>query len=256
MDKQRTDAEPRPLTGELRFEEADFHALSEGLAGDRQYDDARLTARRKLGTLGKRAVALAAERGLELASRTSLHTPSAFNGMRVRRLWTYIARSKPEKTRLRRTLGADLAKDLDAAYRNAYLCLALEAEALEVSLRIHPEAWYDGQNLVGRVQREGYDGWRDALNRLDGFRLVLHDWKGDWSLGEIETHRLQEFMKYYRPGEHRLTVERRWPAPRGGRAHAFGSEVPEQMLAEWTRLIDLYRFTAWSQESDFLFPSD
>lgn len=253
--EQRPDVEPRPLAGDIRFEESDFHALAEGLCGDRQYDDARLATRRKLGALGKRAVALAAERGLELTSRTSLHTPSAFNGMRVRRIWAYVTRSKGEKSRLRRTLGADLAKDLDAAYRNAYLCLAIEAEALEVSLRIHPEAWYDGQNLMGRVQREGFAGWRDELNRLEGFRLVLHDWKGDWSLGGIETHRLQEFCKYYRPGEHRLTVERRWPAPRGARSHAFDGAVPDLLLEEWTRLLDLYRFSAWSKESDFLFPS-
>ena len=55
------------------------------------------------------------------------------------RIWAYVTRrqggekAKPEAA----CIGSELGKDLDSAYRNAYLCLAIEAEALEVSLRIH-----------------------------------------------------------------------------------------------------------------------
>ena len=87
----------------------------------------------------------------------------------MRRIWAYLTRTKAEKTRLRRVLGPDLAKDLDAAYRNAYLCLAIEAEALEVSLRIHPEGWYDGQNLLHRTKAEGV---RPLLSTSGGICLV------------------------------------------------------------------------------------
>lgn len=250
---EKPDAEPKALTSEIRFEEADFHALSDRLAGDRQFDDARLMTRRKLGTLAKQAVERLAGGGLELVSRTSLHTPNTFNAMRVKRIWAYLVRSKPEKSRLKRTLGADLAKDLDAAYRNAYLCLAVEAEALEVSLRLHPEAWYDGQNLVNRTRREGLDGWLAELNRLDGFYLKMHDWKGEWRLGSLDRSALKEFLSFYKPGEHRLSVERRWPVPPGARGAALGPEAPLELLDQLHRLASLYRFTAWSEHSDFLF---
>lgn len=253
----KPEAEPRPLREIVPFEEGDFHVLSEGLAKDPQYNDRRLATRRKLGALGKEAVRRAAEGedGVELLSRTSLHHPTTFNGMRVRRLWTYVCRGKKAKTKLRRILGAELAKDLDAAYRNAYLCLAIESDALEVALRIHKDAWYDGQNLVNRVEREGLDGWIERLNATPGYRLRLDDWKGEWRCGELDRDRVTEFLKYYKPGDHSLTVERRWPAPAGARGGVLGEGVPEALLDEVAALIPLFRYSAWSEESDFLLSS-
>jgi len=250
------DLEPKPLPALAPFEEGDFHALSEGLSRDPQYNDRRLVARRKLGTIAQAAVARIAEDSggeLELAQRTSLHQPHAFNHMRVRRLWAYICRGKAEKTRLKRVIGAELAKDLDAAYRNAYLCVALEAEALEVSLRIHKDAWYDGQNLLNRLKAEGLEGWRAQLNRLDGFRLRMDDWKGEWPCGRLGVDRIEEYLRYYKPGDHSLTVECRFPAPAGARGAVLSADVPEGMVEELARLVPLYRFMVWSAESDHLF---
>ena len=249
------DSEPAPLTGEIAFEEGDFHALSPSCATDPQFDDRRLVTRRKLGALGKRAVALAAEDGVELESRTSLHRPTVFNHMRVRRIWTYLCRTKAEKKRLRKLIGAELAKDLDAAYRNGYLCIAIEDEALEVSLRLRAEGWYDGQNLVNRVKREGLEGWLERLNALQGFQLRMHDWKGEWRCGDLTSDRLEEFLSYYKPGEHALTVESRLPAPAAARGSATAPGVAEGMLGEVRKLLPLYRFSVWSKESDFLFES-
>jgi hypothetical protein len=250
------DLEPKPLARMAPFEEGDFHALSETLSKDPQYNDRRLVTRRKLGTIaqaGIEEIERATDGALKLLQRTSLHQPHAFNHMRVRRLWAYICRGKQEKTRLKRVIGAELAKDLDAAYRNAYLCVALEAEAIEVSLRIHKDAWYDGQNLVHRVRREGLDGWKQALNALPGYQLRLDDWKGEWPLGKLGSERLEEYLKYYKPGDHSMTVERRFPAPAGARGAALADDVPERLVAELVRLVPLYRFTVWSQESDHLF---
>ncbi|HED66255.1 MAG TPA: hypothetical protein ENJ09_11945 [Planctomycetes bacterium] len=249
--------EPSPLTGEIRFEEADFHALSERLAGDPEATPRRLVTRRKLLALGKRAVAELKADGYAFESRTSLHHPHAFNGNRVRRIWTYLTRPKAEKRSLKKVLGPDLGKDLDAAFRNAHLALAIEAEALEVSLRIHPDGWYDGQNLKNKVERTemGFDAWRDELNRLDGFFLRMDDWKGEWRCGELTRERLEEFLSYYTPGDHRLSVERRWPVPAAARDAALGEEVPGTLVGELRRLGPLYRCTAWSPENDHLFSS-
>ncbi len=247
------DTEPAPLTGSVAFEEGDFHALSPACATDPQYSDRRLVTRRKLGALARQAVALCADRGVVLDARTSLHNPTVFNHMRVRRIWAYLCRGKAEKKRLKSVIGTELAKDLDAAYRNAYLCLAIEEDALEVSLRLRSESWYDGQNLVNRLAREGTSEWLRLLNGLAGFRLHLHDWKGEWTCGSLTSERIEEFLKYYKPGEHALTVESRLPAPASARQAAFGERVPEGMLAEVVRLVPLYRFTVWSKESDFLF---
>ena len=253
-----TGSEPAPLKGLQSLEEGDFHGLSPALSRDAQYDDRRLVARRKLGAIAKEALArLPGPKagGPDLISRTSLHHPHQFNGMRVKRLWAYLCRGKQAKGKLKKVLGAELAKDLDAAYKNAYLCVALEEDAIETSLRIHVDAWYDSQNLSKRLAAEGLDGWIEHLNALDGYFLRLGDWKGEWRCGELDRTKLEEFLRFWKPGEHALRVERRFPAPPGGRAHAFGPEVPQMLADELVRLVPLYRFTAWSDESNFLFGS-
>src|SRR5678815_639713 len=160
--------------------------------------------------------------------------------MQVKRIWAYAARAKAEKKRLKSVLGADLAKDLDAAYRNAYLCAAVENDALEVSLRIHADAWFDGANLTNRVKKEGFEGWKRELNALDGYRLRLADWKGEWPCGALGREKLEEFLKYYKPAEHALVVERRWPAPPGARSALFAPHVPREVVTEMLRLVPLY----------------
>jgi hypothetical protein len=248
--------EPEPLLDSTAFEEWDFEALAPQHARSSESNEHRLRARRKLLGLAKVfARDLRQRSGLALEARTSLHNPHAFNGNKVQRLWAYLMRPKAEKTRLRKVLGRDLAKDLDQAYRNAYLCIGLEHELLEVSLRIHPDAWFDGQNLIRRVEAEGVQAWLAILNRLDGFQLRLHDWKGEWLCGALTPEALQEFLRFYTPGEHQLVVDRRWPVPAapGARAAACGPKVPGTLLAELARLEELYRFAVWSEESDFLF---
>jgi hypothetical protein len=248
-----SDAEPRPLRGEVVFEEGDFHSLSKALAGDPQYNDRRLVARQKILALGKKVVKETAALGCPLDCRTSLHHPHVFNGMRVRRIWAYLTRSRAEKRRLKGILGAELGRDLNAAYRNAYLCLAIEAEALEVSMRIHPDAWYDGQNLVNRVKREGMGRWLELLNALGGWRLQMHDWKGEWRCGDLSVERLEEYLSYYTPGDHRLSVAKRWPAPEGARGGALDPAVGPELVRTAVAMVPLYRYSVWSEESSFLF---
>ncbi len=254
--KEPTPSEPK---GTLRgpFEPWDFEALSGPRSRSPEYNEKRLEARRRLLALGKDAAKKVKSIGVSLEARSSLHNPHAFNGNRVSRLWTYLVRAKTEKARLRKVLGSDLAKDLDRAYKNIYLCLAIEHDALEVSLRIHADAWYDGQNLLRRVKAEGLDGWLSVLNTLDGFRLGLDDWKGEWRCGKLTRESLEEYLRHYTPGEHQLLVERRWPVPTDPeqRKAILAGEVSETMLAEVLRLVPLYEYCAWSRTSDFLFES-
>jgi len=253
----RGEPEPRARAELAPFVEGDFHVLGSGLARDPQFNDKRLETRRKLLSLAKVMAARAeAECGLALEPRTSLHNPHAFNQQQVRRLWAYLTRPKSEKSRLRQTLGSDLGKDLDAAYRNAFLCAAIETDMFEVSLRIHADAWFDGQNLVKRIAAGGFDEWKRRLDALGGYRLRLADWKGEWLCGALTRESLEEFLRFYKPGEHALAVERRFPAPAGTRGECLAPEFPARVVEELMRLVPLYRFSAWSQESDWLFRKD
>ena len=127
---------------------------------------------------------------------------------------------------------------------------------MEVSLRIHSDAWFDGNNLKRRVDKEGQEELLSVLNELDGYFLRLADWKGEWRCWELTASSLREFFGYYEPGTHALAVERVWPAPANQpavRAALFGEGVSTMLLGEMARLEPLYRFAAWSKESDHLF---
>ena len=172
----------------------DFEALRRPRSASAGNNEQRLAARRRLEAIAKHAATLVkSEEKLDV--RTSIHNPfPPVNGGRVERLWAYLTRPKAAKTKLKRTIGAELAKDLDQAYKNGYLCVALEADAVEVSFRIHADAWYDGRNLVKRVKSDGYGPLLELLNELDGFRLQLSDWKGEWICGALTADRLEEFF--------------------------------------------------------------
>jgi hypothetical protein len=255
MSSARPEPEPHVEAALEPFVEGDFHVLAPALARDPQYNDRRLQLRRKLLALAKVFGERARAAGVDLDVRTSLHHPHAFNKNQVRRLWSYACRSKKEKTRLKQVLGADLAKDLDSAYRNAYLCVAVEHDAVEVGLRIHADAWYDGQNQKNRVAKEGVATWMALLNALPGFQLKLHDWKGEWPCGKLTRERLEEYVRFYVPAEHACAVERRIAAPPGARGEGLDPKLPERLVADLEALLPLYRFAAWSRESDFLFTS-
>ncbi len=245
--------QPKPLTGDLSLEPWDFEALGPRHAKNPEANEHRLKTRRKLLAWAKAWVKAGPDPAFDV--RTSIHNPHAFNGQKVDRLWAYITRTKAQKTALRKVLGRELAKDLDAAYRNAYLCVAIEHEALEVSLRIHPDGWYDGQNLLNRVKQEGARGLLELLNQLDGFTLRLHDWKGRWPLGSLSIDALEEVLRFYQPGELGWVVERRWPIPSdlAQRAALLEGDIAGTLQSEWERLVPLYRYVAWSETSDFLF---
>lgn len=251
--RSSSSAEPAPLDGPILFSEADFRALSGSLCANPDYNGHRLATRRALLALGKRTARAAQEHGVELDCRTSLHHPHQFNGNRVQRLWAYLTRTRGDKQELKRVLGPDLGKDLDAAYRNAFLCFAIEADFLEVSFRIHPDGWYDGQNLKNKVEREGVRAWLELLNRLKGYRLRLHDWKGEWRCGELTLERLEEYLESYTPGDHRLAVERRFPAPEGSRGSALEPGAAQALEDEALLLLPLYRFSVWAPENQHLF---
>ena len=231
----------------------DFEALQPPRSRSADYNEQRLAARRRLEAIAKHAAAQS-KGDVKLDVRTSIHNPfPQVNGGRVERLWAYLTRDKAAKGRLKKTVGADLAKDLDQAYRNGYLCVALESGAIEVSFRIHQDGWFDGRNLTKRVAADGFQPLLEILNELKGFRLQLADWKGEWICGEMGPEKLEEFFKYYEPGEHLLSVQRRWPATEAVREALMTEDVPPVLVEEIKRLVPVFRYAMWSKEADFLF---
>ena len=124
-----------------------------------------------------------------------------------------------------------------------------------MGLRIHADAWYDGRNLANRVKVDGVHPLLAILNQLDGFQLRLHDWKGEWICGGMQPEALEDFLSHWVPGEHHFVVDRRFPVPSdpAAREAAMAPEVPTTLQEELLRLVPLYRYAVWSEESDHLF---
>ena len=241
------------IEGLQPFEAWDLEALRPPRSRSEEYNKKRLAAKRRLEAIGK-ALTRSAPGAEKLEVRTSIHNPfPPVNGGSVERLWVYVTRPKAHKTKLKRQLGAELGKDLDQAYRNGFLCVALEAEAVEVSFRIHPDAWFDGRNLTRRIDAEGPRPLLELLNELDGFRLQLADWKGEWICGQLEVEQLEEFLRYYEPGEHLLAVQQRTPVTEATREALLTPDLPAHLVAELARLLPISRYACWSPESDHLF---
>lgn len=248
---------PAPRRGGSRtlepFEAWDFEALRPPRSRSAEYNEKRLGARRRLEAIAK-ALTKASPDAAKLEVRTSIHNPfPPVNGGSVERLWAYLSRPKAHKTKLKRELGSELGKDLDQAYRNGYLCVALESDVLEVSLRIHPDAWFDGRNLTRRIEAEGLRPLLALLNELEGFRLQLADWKGEWICGELEIEQLEEFFRFYVPGEHLLAVQQRTPVPESLRDVLLTPELPGQLVDQLVGLVPLRHYACWAPENDFLF---
>jgi len=240
---------PQPAS-HTAFAPTDFVLYSGQYSKSEEWNSKRLEIRRKLEAFGRLGEEAAASAGLALESRASLHHPFEFNGFKVERQWVYLTRAKKEKAALKKVLGAELGKDLDSSYRNLYLSLTIDEAGLEIALKIHPDAWYDGQNLKNKCS--GDTGLREfvgILNRLAGFEFRIHDWKKIHNASTCTRTDLIDFFKYYVPGEHRFTLY-----------HRVGKEDPLATSADFaglaaecfSALVPAHRFTAWSPENDFL----
>lgn len=238
------------------FVEQDFLAYEDRRQTDPEYNSYRLAVRRKLDAYGKVAARyLRKEAGLALACRTSLNHPHASNRFRVRSQLVYLSRAPKDKRGLNAIVGPALAKDVDTHYVQTTLALQVDAEGLELSLRIHSQAWWDGQNLKNRVQdEEQMDLFGDLVNGLpEGFVLYMDNWRKEYVPGAISPQELDRYFRSYTPGQHWFNVRRRLPK-------FVAIEIGDRS-ADWARqgflgLAHLYRFICWMPENDWLFTDE
>ena len=244
------DAPPLDPT-EVRFLASDFEKYRERLQRDPEYNDARLEVRRKLDAIGKYLVKKLATKDLELVSRASLHHPYRFNGFRVSSQSMYISRGEKERKAIVRHLGVDLGKDLDQNYTHTILALEIAEAGLQIALRIHQGAWWDGENLKrGLASRERRDELAAALNPLGEYGLRIGDNRRVRQCSGITERDLSEAMGYYTPGDQWLHVERNIE-----RDDPFVTEdgFLDAIEEQFQLLLPPYRLMRWSKKNDQLF---
>jgi hypothetical protein len=246
------DPESLPLDEpvDLVFRDADFDAFEKSKWRNPAFNNERLKTRRKLTAMGKRISPRLAEAGLALEMQASLSHPYTFNKYSVDSLWIYWSRADAERKKLKKLLGWELGKDLDPNYVHCILVLGLDVAKVEIALRVHSAAWWDGQNLKNKCKTEAaVREWTAILNALPGFVLNIHDWKKEYRCGTLLPGDVANFFEYFVPGEHWLHLRRTIPR---GTAILGSPEFVEAAAADLVRLVPAYRFVAWTPQNDHL----
>jgi len=228
------------------FLERDFKAYERHRQDDPEYNALRLSVRRKLKAMADATLADAKGLGVELSAQAGLHHPYTFNAYRVREQRAYLCRSPKERKKLASFFGEALGKDAETHYIQTVLEVCLDDQIVEAALRIHPQAWWDGEHLKKKVLQDPakLDEFASMLRALPkGFNLKLHDWKKDNWCAQAKAGELKETLSHYTPGNHWLHVQRQLPKED---ALAMGPDAEQWVKASLLSLLPLYRFTLWS----------
>ena len=229
----------------------DFDLYQEKFQRNEEYNDARLVVRRRLDAIGKHVAKVHADKTTTFNSRASLHHPYTFNGYRVSSQFVYLSRGDKERKDLKKILGVDLGKDLDQNFAHVLLVLEIYEHGLELALRIHKDAWWDGENVKRRLgveaERETFAG---LLRELPEYGLRIADHRRIHACETMTPHELAECMKYYTPGNDWLHISRDIDRddPLIGSEEFLG-----WITEEFGRLLPVYRFLRWTNKNNFLF---
>ena len=123
--------------------------------------------------------------------------------------------------------------------------VCLDDEIVEAALRIHPQAWWDGEHLKKQLLNDpaALDGFCAKLKALPGgFNLKLHDWRADHWCASVTPGAVKELMQHYTPGDHWLHVQRQLPKED---ALEMGPEAEAWVRSSLLSLLPVYHTILW-----------
>jgi len=227
------------------FLERDFKAYESHRQDDPEFNALRLSVRRKLKAMADGVQAAAKPAGVELSVQAGLHHPYTFNSYRVREQRAYLCRNPKERKQLSAFFGEALGKDAETHYIQTVLEVCIDDQIVEAALRIHPQAWWDGEHLRKRVLEPALMAeFCERLRALPpGFSLRLHDWKKDYWASQAKPFDLEELFGSYTPGNHWLHLRRQLPKED---AIAMGPDAEAWVRASLLSLLPVYQFILWT----------
>ena len=238
----------KPFEG---FTEADFETYLPAKRKNKEYNDDRLDLKHRLHSLGELLAPSLKEAGLSLDFKTSLSHPYTYNKYSVDSQWVYFARLDKDRRPLKKLFGEFLGRDLDMHYSHVILVAEIRLEGIELALKVHQHAWWDGQNLKNRckeaAERKALAG---ELNKLNGFILSIHDWRKEYVCGQLHEGDLRNYCQYYTPGEHWLHLRLKLPS---GTVIPMGVEFASFAAEKLSSLAPIYRFIEWRKDNDWIF---
>jgi hypothetical protein len=226
------------------FLERDFKAYERHRQDDPEYNALRLSVRRKLKAIVDEAQKEAKALGVDTSAQAGLHHPYTFNAYRVREQRAYLCRNPKERKKLAGFFGEALGKDAETHYIQTVLEVCIDDQIVEAALRIHPQAWWDGENLRKKVADAAQmEEWCRRLRALPkGFVLKMHDWKKNYWAAEAKVGEMKGYFGSYQPGNHWLHLQRQLPKED---ALAMGPDASQWIRTSLLSLLPLYQFILW-----------
>ena len=234
------------------FVARDFAAFEKQKQRDPESNAERLVVKRKLAALGKELAPALAAAALDLEAKTSLSHPYTYNGFKVDSMWVYFGRGDASKKAIKKKLGGELGKDVDPTYQGIILLVEIDERRVACGLKIHPAAWWDGQNFARRVRSaEGESVALAALlNALPrGYAMSIGDWRKRYEAGKLYPADIRNYFEWYKPGEVWLHLLHETPRDA---AIAAGPALAADLAPRLAALAPVWRFAAWAAENDFV----
>lgn len=235
--------------------DSDFDAYLPARATSNVYTRPRLEVKQKLLGLARPLQERAAALGLALEARGSDERPSVWNKHQVTAQWLFLWRDADARRHLEtvldqgRALAATLT-DPTPFFRHAFLTVCVDAEGVEVALKIHADAAVDVKNLRARLA----DPVRraellQALWAAPGVSVGVTDGP-TFAAKDLDGVRLAATLDA-------LSAPARWwfvRALRVSRADAVarGASLGDELARAFDALVPLYRLVAWSKENDLV----
>jgi hypothetical protein len=211
---------------------------------DPEFNALRLSVRLKLKSIADEARRGAKEMGCQTVSAAGLHHPYSFNNFRGSQQRAYLCRSAGERKKLRAFFGDALGQDAATHYIQTIIEVSVDAQVLQVALRIHPLAWWDGEHLKKLVAGGSMDRWLELLKALPpGFSLRMHDWRKLYWAASTTGQDMNEYFGTYTPGNHWLHLVRELPAED---VLDMGDAAGQWAVTSMLSLLPSYAFILWT----------
>jgi hypothetical protein len=249
---------------------ADFDCYEPRKWKSNVYNRERLEVKQKLLALARHVggSVLGAD-GSPLFIEASVEHPALWNHKQVDSQSVYFSRHQAARKELdgfidRSKPMASLIDDPTPQHNHVFLAITVSHETLEVSLRLHPDARVDRQNLERKIddyyEAERFVGVLAALP--EGYRVGITpelqplSQLGD---GSLTLEALHEVMGKMPPGG-AMPMPGQVPRlfyigialPRSEASAKDSDELAEWIGERLAELAPIYRFLAWSRDNDFV----
>jgi hypothetical protein len=248
------------------FIAADFDAYQPKKWKSNVFNRERLEVKQKLTALGRElAGVMLAPDGSPLATEPSVEHPALWNHKQVEAQHLYFSRNEGARKELDAIIDrgksiASMIEDPSPQRNHLFLAVTVAAEAVELSLKLHPEARVDRENLERKCE--------DHFER-EKLLYLLHALDAPFRFGvlpelspvaDVDEAKLHETV--FALGKSAAPQTLTLGAPQRlfyvGRALArdevlaAGASVVEAAKRSLAALLPIYRFIAWSRDNDYV----